>query len=291
MPAVTVFQRFPEDATIELIEPTVDQEWVAFGSENPQDIYAALNSTLPFDYDGLYLTSYCPSHKGGGWWNVRVHYSRTPPLLANVFHFSGETTSKTLHRETSIQTVASYPAGAPNFKGLIGVSLDNVAGVDLVSPGFNFNWVKRFYSDPTISGDFGDTPPDENFISYLLNSAPRKNVFFFALIWKAQVLTFDAGELLFHGVQIADPGRDPDGNELMELQYKMEFSRNFSADNGNAITNLLPGQSIEKDGWDYLWVYYQTQQAGGGVPAVIKVPKYVYVEQSYESLDFMTLGM
>jgi hypothetical protein len=293
MPAVTVFQRYPEQATIELENPQVDQEWAAIGSEDPANVYPALVTGLPSTYRGLYLTSYSPVHKGGGVWHVAIHYSRTPPLVKNVFHFAGETTGKTLHRELSLGLVDSYAltGEAPDFDGLIGVSFEGVAGVDTVAPSFTFTITKRFYTVPGIVGDYANSVDSVVFLDTLTRMSPCINIAPFIVIWKGQVFTFQERELLFHGCQISDPGRDLDNNELIEIGYKLEFSKTRSQEDGNPLTNLL-GEDIpiDKAGWDYLWVYRERRSlSSNGVTAPVMRPRFVYVEQVYEEDDFMKL--
>jgi hypothetical protein len=300
---VNVFQLVREDAHVELEQPYVDQDWACMGSDDPAVIYPAIAAALPSTYRGLYLSTYSPSLKGGGWTDIRVHYDRTIPLLKDIFHFSGETTGKTLKRELSLETVRSYtpaplggvgpPALAPDFKGLIGVSEDTIAGVEIPAPGFTFTATKRFYANPVNSGVYAATAPSNTFLSKIIHLSPRANSAAFSMIWKTQILTFDVKELVFHGAQITDPGRDPDGQELVELAYKFEYSHTFSVANGNAITNIFPGVNIEKSGWDYLWVYYkrQMQTPTGGPPIACKTPLYVYIERVFELDDFMALGL
>lgn len=52
--------------------------------------------------------------------------------------FAFDTGGGTTHITQSLQTVAKYPADAPDFKGAIGVHNDSVEGTDITIPVYNF---------------------------------------------------------------------------------------------------------------------------------------------------------
>jgi hypothetical protein len=273
---ITVFPRYPEQLGVALDDPTSDQEWAAFGSEVTTNIYAAIQAALPPTYLGLYLQKYVASHKGSAWWDVAVHYGKTIPLQAENVRFTCETTGKNIHLDQSIDSVAYYGTATtpapPTYNGLIGVTDDNVQGVDVPSPGMKMNISKRFLAN-TLAPDFLQTIID---MSACVNISP------FVIIWKGQILAFDAGELLFHGASVSDPGRDVNNNELIELQYQLEGERN--------VTDLVINGSsnISKNGWDYLWVTYVRQVQSG---RTVKLASGVYVEQVLYYDDFSKLQL
>ncbi len=280
MSAVTVFQRYTENINITLTDPTDDQDWVAFGSENTDDILAALVALLPSSYKGLYLTSYNPEHAGAGWWNVRVHYTHEIPLLPLNIRFSGETTGKTLHREQSLETVNKYSSKpgniidtVPDYGGLIGVTEDNVTGVDVITPGFTFT-VERRFNAALLASDFLATVAS---MTGMANNGPV------TVNWKGQMLFFHEKELLFHGAGVSDPGRDVFNNEQIQLSYKFEYSPNR---NDIEIGNMV---GIEKKGWEYLWIRY-VKKIDPNSNVLVKTPDSVYIEQVVYYGDFSQLN-
>jgi hypothetical protein len=282
MPPVTCFPSFKSTLSESPDDPSWDLEYRAFGSESEQDIVAALYPQLSANNLGLWLGKYTMDHKGGGFWEIQVHYQKTRPIGTGYVVFNAESGNKTVHKENSISTVDNFiPTLAPNppdFQGLIGVDVPagTVAGVDVVTPSFAF----------TASVKMAAALLPSNYLDGIWRMVGSQNLGPITIVWKGQVINMDVGEVLFLGFNVADGGQDQTFGELIELNFKFDTSPNRSNFDVAGIT------VTQKAGWDYLWVLRRTVPVGSGDSAALAMQgRAVYVEQVYPSADLTQLGI
>ncbi|GHT30679.1 hypothetical protein FACS1894214_0990 [Planctomycetales bacterium] len=181
------------------------------------------------------------------------------PELSNLTEseFSFDTTGGTQHITQSYQTVGSYAPPnktAPNHNGAIGVSKDEVSGVDIVIPSFKFQ-MKR-------SGKGRLNAALISSIAALSGCVNSTDFFGFA-----------PGEVLFLG----GTGTNKSKGEF-DLTYNFEVSKNAS---NLQIGNITVQQ---KAGFDYMWAeYLETKDENSG--QLCKQPRAVYVERVYRTAN------
>ena len=197
-------------------------------------------------------------------WEVKVKY--VPPTspqasTADPATFNFDTGGGTQHIIASKSTVGAYGTGTATTDNgnLIGVTKDNVEGVDVTVPVYSFS--ETHYFDNSVVTD-----------------AYKGKLF--TLTGKTNNATFKgcaAGECLFLGAS----GSKRSG-EKWEINFKFAASPNK--------TGLSVGSigGISKKGWEYLWVRYS--------PTVVnkmmgQKPVAVYVEKVYDEGNFADLGI
>jgi len=146
-------------------------------------------------------------------------------------------------------------------KGAIGVTHDNVEGVDIAIPVYNFS--ETHYIDDA-----------------LVTPAYRGTLF--SLTGKTNNAAFKgcaAGECLFLGASGSKRGE-----EDWEITFRFAASPNR--------TNITVGDITvaSKKGWEYLWVRYADAE-DATAKALVKLPVAAYVEKVYEEGDFSQLGI
>jgi hypothetical protein len=265
--------------------PSRELQFTLTGSESTADAQAAVEGTIPALWNGLYFQDYSLEHLGAGVWTATARYgprpkpdvgtqpvgSNTSPRLTgdqrepalNAYTESFETTGGTTKKMQSLATARYAPDGyiAPDFKGAIGVNGDNVDGVEVTTPAFNFT---ETWHLPTaaVTGAYKKT-------LYALTGKTNN------ALWRG----FEGGELLFLGA--SGSVKWDDG---WEVTYKF-------ACQPNAI-NLQVGDITvtTKLGFEYMWVRYESSEDAAAKSLVVR-PKAVYVERVYDSADFGLLGL
>jgi hypothetical protein len=289
VPAVTWIQKYDEVDTASLDQPEADLVFIASGSENVNDIWAAAILNLgSFGevnslYGGLWLQNFKTTHLGAGFWRVDAHYGKTRPIPVDNLQFTAETTGGTIHREVSLSTANKYSAAGvnlgdiPDFGGLINVTRDGVQGVDLPGPKFSFT-VERLYDSTTLPGDY---------LSNLAKMTPSINTNNMVIVWKNQVFNLDVGEVRYDGGAISDGGLDPSvpstGHEMIRVSHKFEVSRN-----DNNLTFGTFATPINKNGWQYAWALTRDTVSNGYRSKQIVG---VYVENVFYGYDFTQLRL
>ena len=163
---------------------------------------------------------------------------------------------------TQTSTWTSYPgtsSGSPDFDGAIEFDGQNVNGVDVVIP--QYQWSEtHIKSAASISDSYKQTVAG---LTGKVNNASFKG--------------FAAGSVLFLGASGTRTG-----TEKWSVTYKFAYSPNQSNLSVGAITG------ITKQGWQYLWVLWEDQ---AGTDQILKATKAVYVHTIYESGDFSQLSL
>jgi hypothetical protein len=307
----TIIERFDSREFTEGEKPTLTLRYCVFGTEAAAEVGAVVEKTAPFQVGALFYREYTAKNVGGGVWEVEVSYDGKqrqpgtdsagkmggpsgPPLggsdLGNLggpggggqgdngpggtketqtndfggkWSYEFDTSGGTQHITQSLPTTESYvedgaPA-APDYEGAINVQEENVNGVDIVIPVFKWS---------------------ENHEIPIWCVTPRYKKILFELTGSVNSEAFRGfapQEVLFEGVS----GSIKKG-ENWDLNYKFAASpRVINRKIGNITVNV-------KEGWDYLWVRYQSAVDAG---ALIKKPVAVYVEHVYPYKDFSLLGL
>lgn len=200
-----------------------------------------------------------------GLWDCRVRYvlpTNAPPEVGES-SFAFDTGGGTQHITQSLATVGSYAASGtpPDFGGAIGVTHDNVEGVDITVPVYSFSETHH-KADAEVTSAYK---------SFLFNLTGKVN--------NASFKGLSAGECLFLGASGAKRGE-----EDWEITYRFAGSRNR--------TNLTVGPITvaAKKGWEYLWVRYADEEDAAS-NTIVKRPIAAYVEQVYEEGNFAALGI
>ena len=192
---------------------------------------------------------------------VRYFFS-SKPVATGDSTFQFDTGGGSQKITQSISTEGRFAVGtAPDFKGAIGVTDKNVAGVDIVVPAYT--WSETHYKrDNQITQAYKDI---------LWNLTGSVN--------NATFQTKAAGEVLFLGASGSKRG-----SENWELTFKFSAQVNVTGLQIHDITG------IAKKGWEYLWIRYEDIE-DATAKKLVKRPVAVIVEKVYELKDFSDLDL
>jgi len=265
--SVTVDEKFESRESTD--GKSVELVYVVRGTDSDTEAMAALKAAAPATYGGLLRQRCRIEPEGPQLWTGVAPYelsgsTRKDPLEAGESSLSFDTSGGTQHITQGLTTVHKYaPEGQepPNFKGAIGVTHDNVEGVDIGLSVFKFSKTKVFTAEQV----------DQDYVLVLADMTYTVN--------DSSFMGFEAGELLFTGAVGSQRG---DGN--WEIAFHFEASPNR--------TNLVVGDitGIAKKGWQYMWVYYEEVE-DPIAKMLVRQPRAVYVEQVYYETDFTQLGL
>lgn len=169
----------------------------------------------------------------------------------------------------SYSTISSYVRSGlggliRNFKGAINVNSDGtVEGTDIIIP------------TAMLSVNYTVDPADmtEDYFRLLTTMVGKVNSDSFK--------GFSAGELLLS--RVSGSQRDGDNWDL-GLSWGVSENATGLTIGGTAITG------IDKDGWDYLWVYFTTEDDVTN-HVTNKVPQNAFVERVYKRAAYSSLGL
>ncbi|MCE5327907.1 MAG: hypothetical protein LLG01_15985 [Planctomycetaceae bacterium] len=252
-----------DNASVELV-------YILAGTDNDTVAKAHVEGNTADTYQGLTRQSisldpeWADTATFNGRWTVTVRYGVRQPAEVGESAFSFDTGGGTQHITQSISTIHKYaPAGkvAPDFKGAVGVSHENVDGVDITVPVYNFSET-HYLADSAVTAAY--------------------KVTLFTLTGKTNSALFKglaAGECLFLGASGSKRGA-----EDWEITYKFAASPNKTGLTIGDITN------IDKKGWEYLWVRYVDAE-DANAKTIVKKPQAVYVEKVYDEGNLALLGI
>ena len=237
-------------------DPTATLIFNLWRSDDELRIAAKLEDTAPALFDGLDADSYTLDPQGAGVWIAHVNYK-----IRNQSSESFDTTGATVHVTQSFGT-NRFGTLAPDFQGAIGVSDDKVDGVDITIPAYKFS--------------------ETHYIPRIFVSTSYKNTLFqlTGKVNNASFKSFAAGEVLFLGSTGQRRGR-----EDFEITYNFAASPNIGS-----IVFTPDITVLDKEGWDYMWLYY-ADEVDGDAHRIVRRPKAAYVERVYERGDFGLLGL
>ncbi len=267
--AITVQERDTSRTSSAGQSASVELRYIVRGTDDDLAARSALESAAPLTYDNLPRQNVRIEPAGPQLWDGEVTYAPAqeesqPPPQQGQSVFAFDTGGGTQHITHSLATVATFAAPlttAPNFQGAIGVTADNVEGVDIVVPVYQFTETHVF-ADSAITTGYKIT---------LMTMTGRVNSDSFR--------GFAAGSVLFLGAAGSKRG---DGN--WEITFRFAVSLNLSG-----IT-VGPMTAISKKGWEYLWVRYEDTE-DGAAQSIVKRPVAAYVERVYLELPFSALGI
>ena len=266
--SITVLEKPGSRAVSAGESPSADLLYVVQGTDDDSAARDALAAAAPASHGGLVRKGWTVDPVGDPTttllWDGTVkygRYDRSPPDVGES-SYSFETSGGTMHITQSRRTVQRYAAPgrtAADFGGAIGVTHDNVEGVDITVPVF------RFSETHIVAADS-------------VTLAYKANLFY--LTGKVNSGTFKgfaAGEVLFLGASGSQRGDDD-----WEITFYYAASPNVTGLTVGAITG------IAKKGWEYLWVRYE-DAADNDAKCVVKRPIQVNIEEVYETTSFAAL--
>jgi hypothetical protein len=225
---------------------------------------------LAGDYNDLPLSEYDLVYVGGSNWTGVAKYGAVPPLVLGqtVWEFDATGSSvKFLQSKETVSRTAINASGtivnAPDFKGVIGASDDNIEGCDVIVPQALFTARKRWKMTDL---------PNPAYLQQCYSFVGSTNSDVFSFTWLGATFTFQIGELLLQGFSCVEAGLD-----TFECSYKFAASPNRLGTNGIVIQGLP--NPIDKRGFEYLWVYYRRTMSNN---VHVRVPQAVYVERVYD---------
>lgn len=249
---------------------SVEMVYILTGTSDDITAKNLISSSTPTSYNGLVRQSinlepeWVDTTASDGRWLATVRYGVRQPAEVGESSFSFDTGGGTQHITQSISTVNRYAAPgktAPDFGGAIGVTHDNVEGVDITVPVYAFSET-HYLADSFVTPTYRGT--------------------LFSLTGKVNNGGFKgcaAGECLFLGASGSKRGTDD-----WEITYRFAASPNRTGITVGGIGG------ISKKGWEYMWVRYADSE-DAAAKAIVKKPVAVYIERVYEEGNFGSLGI
>lgn len=249
---------------------SVEMLYILTGTSDDVTAKNLISSSTPTSHNGLTRQSiqiepeWVDSTAGDGRWLATVRYGVKPPAEVGESSFAFDTSGGTQHVTQSIATVNRYAAPgktAPDFGGAIGVTHDNVEGVDINVPVYAFSET-HYLADSFVTPTYRGT--------------------LFSLTGKVNNGSFNgcaAGECLFLGASGSKRGTDD-----WEITYRFAASPNRTGISVGGIGG------ISKKGWEYMWVRYADSE-DAAAKAIVKKPVAVYIDRVYEEGKFALLGI
>jgi len=269
--SITVEEKFDSRNVTSGENATAELRFVIRGTTSDIEARVALEDATPIFYnlydDGSALLprqSISVEPVGNDIWEGVVRSGVSGGLVTtDDFSFSFDTGGGSQHITQSLATIGSFSASGtpPAFGGAIGVTDNNVEGVDITVPVYTFSETYTF-EDSLITPSYKMT---------LFNLTGKVNGY----AWKG----FAVGEALFLGASGTKRGFD-----AWEITYRFAGSPNRTGITVGTITG------ISKKGWEYLWIRYADKE-DTTAKALVKQPLAAYVEQVYEYVDFSLLGI
>ena len=249
-------------------KPKTEMAYVVLEAANETEVRDLALAQIPLFYMGLPRTTVTLEERlNATTWKVVATYSA--PDAQNQENpeptFSFDTGGGTQHITQSIETVGAYgPAASDALGGAIGYDGQNVTGVDITVPVYQFAETHYF-----IPGFI-----TQNYKLGLMATTGTVNAVPFR--------GFDVGEVIFLGASGTRKGLLP--TDPWEISFKFAAQKNQ--------VNLEVGNitGIAKNGWEYLWVQYG-DDVDPTAKVLIKKPIAVYVERVYPDGDFSWLGI
>ncbi len=262
--AITVHEKWESRESTEGESPSVDLIFIVRGTDDDLAAKAALSAASPVLYDGLRRQTLHIQRVAEDVWEGSVKYGKPDQSDPEESSYQFDTGGGTQHITQSLETTGRYaPPGkaAPDFNGAIGVTHDNVEGVDITVPVYNFS---ETHYVPTE----------------LVTGAYKAAIFFLTgKVNGGAFRGFAAGEVLFMGASGSKRGE-----EDWEITFRFAASPNVE---GLSIGGI---SGINKKGWEYLWVRYADDE-DTNAKVLVKKPIGVYVERVYQDGDFSGLGI
>jgi len=241
---------------------SAELNFIAKGCADEAAVRTLAQANVPGTYSGLFCLSIeIVSRINVDTWKVTARYGVPQPYQEDTPQptIAFDTGGGTQHITQSIQTVGRYGSSASHqLGGAIGYDGENVAGVDITIP--VWNWQETHY----------------------LSAAQLNAPVYYALTGMVNADNFRGyfpGEVLFLGAS---------GQKRGEGKWELTFKFAASPNSVNLSVGSLTG--ISKNGWEYLWVQY-AEDVDATAKVRIKKPVAVYIEKVYDSGPFSSLGI
>lgn len=232
------------------------------------EVKSAASAAIPATYSGMPRKSIEIAERvNSNTWKVVARYE-TPdydPVEPPEPIFSFDTGGGTQHITQSIQTVSRHgPAATDKLGGAIGFDGENIEGVDIAIPVYNFSET-HYKSAASVSTSY-------RLALFRVTGTVNSSSF----------RGFAAGEVLFLGASGSRRGDDADDD--WEITYKFAAQQNRSGITVGEISG------ISKKGWEYMWVQY-APDVDTSASQIIKKPVAVYIEKVYQDGNFGDLNI
>lgn len=252
---------------------SVELQYIIKGTADADTALATLQSTAPSSYtvgsDQYDRQTVSIEPESEDLWNGTASYGSEEATGGGTGAIGDSSYSfdtgggQQLITQTAPGTYTPYSAtgssGAPDFKGAINFDGQNVNGVDIIIP--QYQWTEtHIKGTDSISSSYKQSVAA---LTGKVNGSAFKD--------------FSAGEVLFLGASGTRTG-----TEKWSITYKFAYSPNQTGIVVGDITD------IDKGGWQYLWVLWKDKS---GDDQIVKVPKAVYVHDIYQSGDFSVLAL
>lgn len=260
--------------------------WVT-GTDTEGDVISAVATAAPavVDCGGKLAVrvSITPRRKGGAVpiWETSVKYadeddpkSEQPPAELD-WHFSFDTMGGDHEITHSLETInryyRTYMNKAPDLKTAMGWDGKKLNGAKIVIPKLEFS-VEFYYHPAAVT-------------TGLAAALARKTGY---VCSDETWLGFAEGEVLFLGAQGKGDRPLISGARVKPAQVTYKFAVSETKDITLPDINLDKDNaaitSFEKQGWDYLWVYYTVKDTVDGI--TYPTPEWAYVERVYPRMNF-----
>jgi hypothetical protein len=250
-------------------KPSAEIPYIVRQAEDEDEVKAAALAATPWYYAGLPRRSIELAERiNEDTWRVTVRYEKPDnndqqqQQNAPEPVVSFDTGGGTQHITQSLDTRSKYgPAATDELGGAIGYDGENVGGVDITVPVYNFTET-HYLPDAVVSMAYR---------GILFRATGTVNLDPFR--------GFAPGEVLFLGASGSKRGE-----EDWEITFKFAALPNRM--------DIMVGDigPITKLGWDYMWVQY-APDVDEDKKQLIKKPVAVYIEQVYEESIFLLMGI
>jgi hypothetical protein len=234
-------------------------EYMAWGSDDSDEIEDAIAAFAPSEYGGLFITGYTqrPRDNNAGVFDAVVTYGPAPTDDAPEFSF--ELAMTTSHITVPLERISTYGT-VDNLPG-IGFDADKgYEGTDIQVP--VFTWRETIVrSDALINNAY--------FGQLMQCAANPVNIVGYR--------GFAPGEVLYMGAS---------GSK--KVIGKMSISHSFGASPNRTGLSVGMIGGITKSGWDYMWATYE-KNTDPDSHAIVETPRGVYVDRVYGRSNFSSL--
>jgi hypothetical protein len=266
--AAVVEELFEGRSEVVASKSTAEIPYIVSQAADEAEVKSAAAAAIPSTYSGMPRKSIEVAERvNANTWKVLARYE-TPdydPVDPPEPVFSFDTGGGTQHITQSIQTIdRKGPAASDELGGAIGFDGENVEGVDITVPIYNFSET-HYKSAGSVS---------QSYRLALFQTTGTVN--------SSGFKGFAAGEVLFLGASGSRRGDNADDD--WEITYKFAAQQNR--------TGITVGEisGISKKGWEYMWVEY-ADDVDPSVHRCIKKPVAVYIEKVYPDGNFGDLNI
>jgi len=259
MPTVTITLDGPR-----IGEDTADLIYLVTDTTDASAAEAAAFAVAPATYGTLVRRDPTVEPDGYDIWRVTIPYRKREKQETGGSSYSFDTGGGTQHITQALETIETYvPPGEPkpDFKGVIGGTIDGTEGIDIPLPAFNFSET-HYMATAAVTPAYKLTL--RGLTGKVNDAAFRDNA---------------AGEVRFVGASGSERSA-----EDWEITFHFEASENVV---GLTIGDIV---GINKKGWEYVDVHY-THAVDPAAHVIIQKPWAAVVLKVCETASFSGLGI